>query len=355
MKPLYSTPIVTAYGEKRMDVYACDILDFDEPVDILTTSAYVHSYAPSRRTVFEALLQAGISVEKLALAPQIDLRHFCNVWLSHKVHSPYVRIGRIGCIEMNTYDRNRVGIVSDEQGLLHSIRSYFQMLDIAATYEIPMNTVALPLLGAGRQNISAAMTMIPILNECVSFLRRNESVQRICFIERNWERASQIAAAVQNSYLIAQTNERNALQPQKAEKKNALAFVSYASPDKNIADNLCARLERKGIKVWYAPRDVRGPYAAAISDAIGKATHFIVILSENSLRSEHVLNEIDLAFQGLPDKIKFKPLRIDESMFTSSFRYYLSRQHWMDATIPPLEDRLEEFVEELVQDLSECI
>jgi len=173
----------------------------------------------------------------------------------------------------------------------------------------------------------------------------------VFFIERNWERASLIAAAVQNSYLIAQTNERNAQQSQKAEKKNALAFVSYASPDKNIADNLCARLERKGIKVWYAPRDVRGPYAAAISDAIGKATHFVVILSENSLRSEHVLNEIDLAFQGLPDKIKFKPLRIDESMFTSSFRYYLSRQHWMDATIPPLEDRLEEFVEKLVQDL----
>ena len=55
MKPLYSTPIVTAYGEKRMDVYACDILDFDEPVDILTTSAYVHSYAPSPRTVFESM------------------------------------------------------------------------------------------------------------------------------------------------------------------------------------------------------------------------------------------------------------------------------------------------------------
>jgi hypothetical protein len=69
------------------------------------------------------------------------------------------------------------------------------------------------------------------------------------------------------------------------------------------------------------------------------------------LKSEHVLNEIDLAFQALPDKIKFKPLRIDEAIFTPSFRYYLSRQHWLDAVDPPLEERLNEFVDDLLADL----
>ena len=128
------------------------------------------------------------------------------------------------------------------------------------------------------------------------------------------------------------------------------AFISYSSHDKNIADNLCSKLERNGIKVWYAPRDVIGAYAESIVRAIDNSSLFIVILSRNSMTSQHVLNEIDLAFQNIPEKIKIKPLRIDDSMFTPSFKYYLSRQHWMDAKDPPLEDRLNEFVESLLRD-----
>ena len=63
------------------------------------------------------------------------------------------------------------------------------------------------------------------------------------------------------------------------------------------------------------------------------------------MSSEHVLNEIDLAFQGLPNKIKFCPLRIDETVFTPSFKYYLCRQQWTDAIDPPMEARLNEFVD----------
>ena len=68
------------------------------------------------------------------------------------------------------------------------------------------------------------------------------------------------------------------------------------------------------------------------------------------MQSQHVLNEIDLAFQELPNNIKFKPLRIDMADFAPSFRYYLSRQHWMDAVIPPLEERLSEFVKDILDD-----
>ena len=62
------------------------------------------------------------------------------------------------------------------------------------------------------------------------------------------------------------------------------------------------------------------------------------------------LNEVDLAFQNISQGTKIKPLRIDDAMFTAAFKYYLSRQHWMDASIPPLEQRLNEFVSELLAD-----
>lgn len=346
MKPLHETCISTAHGDKKIAVYCCNVLDFDEEIDILTTSAFRGSYARTPGTVFAALGRAGISVWELSMDPVIDLRQLCNVWLSSKIASSNVGIHRIGCIEM------AIHAWEGEQMMLNSIKAYFQMLDIAATYDIKMDTVALPLLGAGNQQISASLTMIPILNECVAFLRRNSAVKRICFIEINLQKALLIAESVRNSYMIAQENANaSQLGATRQAAPKALAFISYASPDKNIADNLCAKLEEKGIKAWYAPRDVVGPYAEAITNAIGKATHFIVILSQNSMQSQHVLNEIDLAFQSLPDKIKFKPLRIDESLFTPSFKYYLSRQHWQDATSPPLEARLEEFVDSFVADL----
>ena len=104
--------------------------------------------------------------------------------------------------------------------------------------------------------------------------------------------------------------------------------------------------------MWYAPRNVDSPdYATAIVNAIARSSHFIVILSKDSLSSEHVLNEIDLGFQELKRGIRFYPLKLDDKELGPSFRYYLSRQHWMDASFPPLERRLEEFVAKITQEL----
>lgn len=86
-------------------------------------------------------------------------------------------------------------------------------------------------------------------------------------------------------------------------------------------------------------------YASSIVRAIERCTDFLAILSKDSLRSEHVLNEIDLAFQTIGKGTTFAPLKTDEEELGPAFKYYLSRQHWMDACIPPLEQRLDEFVE----------
>ena len=158
-----------------------------------------------------------------------------------------------------------------------------------------------------------------------------------------------ISDCIQQSYhvLIQDAHPSN----NNLRRKNALAFISYSSADKAVADCLCSKLEKAGISVWYAPRDVKGPYAEAIIRAIDQCSHIVVILSQNSLKSQHVLNEIDAAFQKLPNNIKFKPLRTDNSDFPPAFKYYLSRQHWTDATAPPLEDRLDEFAKNILEDI----
>ena len=207
--------------------------------------------------------------------------------------------------------------------------------------------LAMPLLGTGSQGLSAAFIIPPLLSECIAFLKRNEHVKKLYFVERNQRKAESFVAALQSSYALLEESSPALAQPQ----RQPLVFISYTTPNKNVADNLCFKLESRGIRAWYAPRDVIGPYAAAIANAIASATHFVVILSRETMLSQHVLNEIDLAFRRLPDKIKFKPLRIDTAELAPSFDYYLSRQHWMDAHLPPIEERLDEFVSSVEKDL----
>lgn len=347
MDALCRVPIETEYGVKEIAAFCCDISSFDEQIDILTTSAFMNAYNPSPNTIFRALWDMGINVAGLAARPMFDLRHTCHTWLSDAISKRFCKIRRIGCVELihgSYFHKNHSQI---EHSMLNSIQAYFQMLDIASIYDVEMETIALPVLGSGCQQIDAKLMIVPLLNECISFLKRNSKIKRVYFIERNPEKANMVAESIRNSYhIMAQTPS-----PAPAQQKRPLVFISYSTSDRNVADNLCAKLEAKGLRVWYAPRNVVGPYAAAISQAIEQCTHFVVILSPRCMDSQHVLNEIDLAFQRLPNNIKFKPLRIDEFALTPSFKYYLSRQHWLDAINPPLEDRLNEFVDNIIHDI----
>lgn len=348
---LYSLQINTRGGPKSIHVVAGDILEFDEPIDILTTSAFLGSYHPTPGTMFAALASAGICVHELADDPLFDLREKCDVWLSRRIPDPSRPIGRIGCVEMGRdlfYSHTHRDV---QKGILTPIRAYFQMLDLAALADVEMGTIAMPMLGAGSQQVSDELTLYPLLNECIEFLKRTPQTERIIFIDRNFERAFRFAKGLSESHQVH--TETVAHQERNTGKKrnDALAFISYSSPDRNVADNLCAKLENAGIRVWYAPRNVHGDYASSIAKAIGESTYFVVILSENSMRSQHVLNEIDLAFKYLPDHISFKPLRLDHTELSPAFDYYLSRQHWMEAQCPPLENRLTEFVQDIVSEL----
>lgn len=349
MALLHSEKLIVNQEEKEISVFCDDITHFGEAIDILTTSAFINAYAPTPRTVFAALADIGISVRSLSRSPEIDLRKPCHVWLSQNISHSNCKIGRIGCIELLSW-KDAFQLEDCEQSMISSIRSFFSMLDIGAIYGIKMDCVALPMIGGGSQGIAPELIMVPLINECISALNRNLAIRKICFVEKNRERAELLVDCLKKSHRFSKTS----VPTLKSEQiKRPLAFISYSSKDKNIADNLCSKLESRGIRVWYAPRDVHGPYAESIARAIEEASYFVVILSENSMASQHVLNEIDLAFQKLPLQIRFMPLRIDSVLLTPSFKYYLSRQHWLDATIPPLEKRLLEFVEKILQDYGE--
>jgi TolB-like protein/tetratricopeptide (TPR) repeat protein len=106
-------------------------------------------------------------------------------------------------------------------------------------------------------------------------------------------------------------------------------FISYASADRAVADELTAFLEQRGVRCWIAPRDVPpgALYADAIVRAINEARALVVILSHNSTGSSHVGKELERASS------KRRPIiavRIDAAQLTPAFEYFLSESQWVD-------------------------
>jgi len=128
-------------------------------------------------------------------------------------------------------------------------------------------------------------------------------------------------------------------------------FISYSSKDRKIADAVVNILENHKIKCWIAYRDAEagGDYAVSIIKAIKKSKVCVLILSNESNNSKHVLNEINSCVNH---EVSILPFKIDEVMMHEAIEYYLGKTHWLEAMTPPLEehiiklaDRIKNFIE----------
>lgn len=102
-------------------------------------------------------------------------------------------------------------------------------------------------------------------------------------------------------------------------------FISHSGKDAAIATKLCNFLEASGLKCWIAPRDVSaGDYAGNITRAIRGAKLMIVVHSANCVESEHIKNEVNIAFNA---SLPIIPFCIDNEPFGDDLTYYLSTKH----------------------------
>lgn len=119
-------------------------------------------------------------------------------------------------------------------------------------------------------------------------------------------------------------------------------FVSYSTQDSAVARLVVEALEQTGIRCWMAPRDVVPgvAYAGQIIHAIDAAKIIVLVLSQSSADSPHVLREIERAASK---RHAIVSLRIDQAPLPADFEYFLNSSHWLDASdgnaatfLPPL-------------------
>lgn len=100
-------------------------------------------------------------------------------------------------------------------------------------------------------------------------------------------------------------------------------FISHSVKDKEFADRLYGRMQQAQLRVWYAPQDMQGgkKLHEQIETAIRFYDKLLIVLSEASLQSEWVMDELRKGFKAEREtgKRKLFPVRLTD---------YESLQRW---------------------------
>jgi hypothetical protein len=109
-------------------------------------------------------------------------------------------------------------------------------------------------------------------------------------------------------------------------------FVSHVREDRSDAEDIVGELERRGVRCWIAPRNVRPgkPFDDEIAEAIDTSRAMLLIFSERCNESEYIRREVTVA--GEAGKVII-PFRIDNSQPKKGLRVRLTDLHWIDGFV----------------------
>jgi len=120
-------------------------------------------------------------------------------------------------------------------------------------------------------------------------------------------------------------------------------FISHASKNFAVADELRALLEKQGISCWIAPRDIMASssYGEEIVLAIESCSVTVLVLTEEANQSRAVANELELSFAK--EKVII-PVRLKNLKPSSQIEFYVSNAQWVDAFYTPLKQRVNDII-----------
>ena len=117
-------------------------------------------------------------------------------------------------------------------------------------------------------------------------------------------------------------------------------FLSYSSKNGAAAEAVCSALERRGVGVWMAPRDIApgASWAGSIVDAIDGARAVVLVFSSAANESGQIEREVQRA---LEKNLRVIPFRIEDVKPKEALAYCIGAVQWLDAFAPPMEPHYE--------------
>jgi len=198
--PLTSVAIDTSFGIKEIKLYNNDITKLNFDIDVLFVSAFEGDYSVDNNSLISQLyenLKCNVSV--LSKKPEIDLKNDLFVWMSKKINNQKMK--RIGCIEI-------IGNINSIKRLKICLKNLFFMLAIADYNQIEIQSIALPIIGSGEQELDPEL-LVPILIEySKESLEKIKGLREINYIEIDAEKSVIIKNYI-DKYLKREYTEHN--------------------------------------------------------------------------------------------------------------------------------------------------
>ena len=98
-------------------------------------------------------------------------------------------------------------------------------------------------------------------------------------------------------------------------------FISYSSKDQSFVERLYTDLQGRGVRCWYAPEDLKigDRFRDRIDESIRLHDKLLIVLSENSVASPWVSDEVEAAIERehREGRTVLFPIKIDEAVMES--------------------------------------
>lgn len=106
-------------------------------------------------------------------------------------------------------------------------------------------------------------------------------------------------------------------------------FISYSSKDAAIAKSICSLIESHNYNCFFASRDILPghEYAEELVNALDSVSLIVLLLSDNSNNSPHVLREIERAVSHKKPILVYK---LEPVVLNKSMEYFLMTHQWIE-------------------------
>lgn len=184
--------IETPSGYKVVELHKGDLTELGIEVDALVVSAFKNGYSPTPGTLLGSLFETyDVNLKSLAQDPEIDLRIPLNVWISKLIKDK--KFKRVICIEI-------IDMFSDEGYIEKAVKNLFSLVALAYSQDIKIETIALPFIGTGNQEIEPELILPKLMELSKSSLENLTCLKKIIFFERSEQKTTILNEAL-NKYL----------------------------------------------------------------------------------------------------------------------------------------------------------
>jgi len=256
----------------------------EQAVDVLVVSALPDDYRPTRTSLIGALDAAGVSVAKLSVDKEVDLRKFSSCWLSRRIEMEGVHFRRIRCFEPRFRSEKPEEVVGD----------IFRSIVPFTTGAPPISQIAMPLLATGVQRALAATMLDALADAAAQWLKQGIPLDRIKIVVRPSIDSPDLRE------VFARVKVRHAAtDPKSKESFRYDLFVSYSQKNSAAIDALvlALRKHRPGLRIFLDRLELK-PGAAwqqQIFESLEHSRKVICALSPEYLGSKICVEEFNIA------------------------------------------------------------